>query len=545
MISINQVSMHYGARLLFDEVNLNLLKGNRYALVGANGTGKSTFLRLLAGDDTPSLGEIIVSKKASVGFLKQDQFRYEKNTVVEVVLQGKYKLWEALQEKEALLLANTFDEKVGLRLAELEEIIFHQQGYTADTFAKTLLVGLGVEQSYHSKPLNALSGGFKLRVLLAQALFEEPDILLLDEPTNHLDIMSIAWLENYLEAQFKGVLLFISHDQGFLNNLSTHVLDIDYGEIREYVGNYDHFMEEKKLRVEQKLSERQYLENKIAHMRVFVERFKASASRSKQAISREKMIDRLELPDIKKSSRISPNFIFKQKRPSGKSVLTVEKLSKSFEAKTVLKNVTFSINRGEKIAIIGHNGIGKSTLLKIVLGKYKADQGHYEWGYETHISYFAQDHHETLNHNISVLDWLQHERESDSTFDNIRKALGQVLLTQDDVHKPIATLSGGESARLLFANMILEHANILILDEPTNHLDLESREALALALRQFEGTVIFVSHDRHFVSGIATRILALTENGITDFHGSYQNYLARFGKDYLNKVWLIEQEKNK
>ncbi len=540
MISINQVSMHYGAKLLFDEVNLSLLKGNRYSLVGANGTGKSTFMRLLAGDDTPSLGEIIVAKQATLGFLKQDQFKYENNTVLEVVLQGKPKLWQALQEKEQILAAELLDDKAGLRLGELEDIIFHQDGYTAETFIQTLLVGLGIEPGYHLKALSQLSGGFKLRALLAQALFEQPDILLLDEPTNHLDIMSIAWLENYLKTQFKGVLLFISHDYGFLNNLSTHVLDIDYGEVREYVGNYDRFVKEKQLRVEQKLSEQQYIQNKIDHMRVFVERFKASASRSKQAMSREKMIDRLELPDIKKSSRVSPNFIFNQKRLSGKNALTVKGVAKSFGEKTVLKNVSFSINRGEKLAIIGHNGIGKSTLLKILLGQHTADVGEYAWGYETHISYFAQDHHEALKDNIPILDWLIQERESDSTRENIRKALGQVLFTQDDVYKHVPNLSGGEAARLLFANMMLQNPNVIILDEPTNHLDLESREAMAAALTKFEGTVIFVSHDRHFVSDIATRVLALTEKGITDFQGNYAQYLAKFGEDYLNKIWLME-----
>lgn len=545
MISISNVSMHYGAKLLFDEVNLNLLPGKRYSLVGANGAGKSTLLRLLSGEDTPSLGEIIVAKQSTIGFLKQDQFKYENNTVLEVVLQGKPQLWAALKEKEQILAGETLDEAAGLRLGVLEEIIFHQEGYTAETFIQSLLIGLGVEQNYHLKPLNALSGGFKLRALLAQALFEQPDILLLDEPTNHLDIMSIAWLENYLKTQFKGVLLFISHDHGFLNNLSTHVLDIDFGEVCEYVGNYDYFMREKKLRVEQKMSERQYLENKIAHMRVFVERFKASASRSKQALSREKMIDKLELPDIKKSSRISPDFHFKQKRPSGKVALTLEKISKNFGEKTVLKNVSFAINRGEKVAIIGHNGIGKSTLLKILLGQHSATEGSYTWGYESHISYFAQDHHESLHGNMKVLDWLCQERESEATREAIRKALGQVLFTQDEVYKHLQTLSGGEAARLLFANMMLMQANVVILDEPTNHLDLESREALAEALRKFEGTVIFVSHDRHFVSTIATRVIALTEKGITDFHGKYTDYLTKFGEDYLNKVWLMEQEKSK
>ncbi|MBP6103738.1 MAG: ABC-F family ATP-binding cassette domain-containing protein [Gammaproteobacteria bacterium] len=542
MISVSHISMVYGARLLFDDVNLNLLKGYRYALVGANGTGKSTFLKLLAGHDAPSLGEVIISKKASIGFLKQDQFRYEHDTVLEVVLQGKPRLWEALREKEKLLAQDLLDEKMGLRLALLEDIIFQEDGYTAETFAQTLLLGLGIEAGEHRKALSALSGGFKLRVLLAQSLFEQPDILLLDEPTNHLDIMSIAWLEEYLKNEFKGVLIFISHDQGFLNALATHVLDVDYGEIREYVGNYDHFIQEKQLRVEQKLREHQYIENKIAHMRVFVDRFKASASRSKQAMSREKMIDKLELPDIKKSSRVSPKFLFKQKRPSGKKILEVEKLGKQFGPKTVLKNVHFSVDRGEKVAIIGHNGIGKSTLLKILLEKHQADQGNYTWGYESHIAYFAQDHHEALDQKVSVLEWLS-EVCSQETREGIRQALGQMLLGQDDIHKKVSTLSGGEAARLLFASMVLQKANILILDEPTNHLDLESREALALALREFEGTVLFVSHDRSFVSSIANRVLALTEKGVTDFQGSYQDYLNEFGEDYLNKVWLLEQEK--
>jgi len=545
MISIKHLSMHYGARLLFDEVNINLLPDCRYGLVGANGTGKSTFLRLLSQDDSPSLGEIIVANQASIGFLKQDQFKYEKNTVIETVLQGKQKLWEALQEKEQLLLAETLTEKIGLRLGELEETIAHYQGYTAETLIQTLLMGLGVPAHYHFMPLGSLSGGFKLRALLAQALFSEPDILLLDEPTNHLDIMSIAWLEGYLKSSFKGVLLIISHDYSFLNNVATHILDIDYGEIREYVGNYDKFIKEKTLRVEQKLLENQYLEKKISDMRVFVDRFRASASRSKQAMSREKMIDKLELPDIKKSSRVSPNFSFTQKRPSGKTALKIEKLSKAFGKKTVLKNINLTVNRGEKVALIGHNGVGKSTLLKILLNQHLSDEGHFEWGYETHIAYFAQDHHETLTGKQNILEWLTEERESDCTSPVIRNALGQMLFTQEDVYKLIPQISGGEAARLLFANIMLQKANVIILDEPTNHLDLESREALSEALKKFEGTVLVVSHDRHFVSHIATRVVALTEHGMTDFHGSYPEYLKRYGEDYLSKIWLAAQAKGR
>ncbi len=541
MISISNLSMLYGARLLFDEVNINLIENNRYGVVGANGTGKSTFLRILTGDETPSLGDITIAKRAQVGWLKQDQFQYENNTPLEVTIQGKPKLWQALEEKEQLLNSDSFDEKAGYRLGELEETIVHYHGYTAETFAHTLLTGLGVQQAQHEKPMNTLSGGFKLRVLLAQALFAEPDILLLDEPTNHLDIMSIAWLERYLKNNFKGILIFISHDQNFLNNLSTHVLDIDYGEIREYVGNYDKFLKEKQEIVDQKLHQQKYLENKIAHMQQFVDRFKASASRSRQAMAREKMIERIELPDIKKSSRISPAFLFKQKRPSGKTVLKVDGISKHFGERTVLNNVGFTVNRAEKIALIGHNGIGKSTLLKILLNRYTADAGAYEWGYETHIAYFAQDHHEQLNQNLTVLEWLSQERNHEVTLDIIRKALGQVLFTQDDVHKNILNISGGEAARLLFANIVLQQSNILILDEPTNHLDLEARNALADSLTRYEGTLLFVSHDRHFVSNIATRIIALTEKGLVDFHGSYQDYLKKYGDDYLNQAWLLAQ----
>lgn len=538
MISIQNLSMLYGARLLFDDVNIHFLVNNRYGIVGANGTGKSTLLRLLAGDETSSLGEVNVAKRTKIGWLRQDQYRYENNTAVEAVLQGKKALWDALQEKEQLLNAGVFDEKTGFRLGHLEEVIVNEGGYTAETFAHRLLTGLGVAENYHAKLTSALSGGYKLRVLLAQALFSEPDVLLLDEPTNHLDIMSIAWLEDYLKNDYKGILIFISHDHSFLNNLSTHVLDIDYGEITEYVGNYDHFITEKQQLIELKLQQKKHIEAKIAHMKAFIDRFKASAARSKQAMAREKMLDKIELPDIKQSSRIAPSFAFAQKRPSGKKILSVSGVDKSFEERTVLKNVHFNVNRGEKLAIIGHNGIGKSTLLKILLGQYLADNGQFEWGYETHISYFAQDHHEQLNKSMSILEWLTEMRENDSSSDSIRKTLGQMLFTQDEVQKNILNISGGEAARLLFANILLLKGNVLVLDEPTNHLDLESRNALAEGLRKFEGTVIFVSHDRHFVSHFANRVLAFTEKGPIDFQGSYTEYLKKYGEDYLSQAWM-------
>lgn len=539
-LSIKQLSMLYGSRLLFDDVNLNLLSENRYGVVGANGTGKSTFLKLLTHHEIPSEGDITTSKQAKIGWLKQDQFKYEQDLIIDVVIQGKPALWSAMQEKEALLNQGVFDDKAGYRLGHLEEIIGHNQGYTADVLAKSLLLGLGIEERYHDQPLSALSGGFKLRVLLAQALFENPDILLLDEPTNHLDISSIDWLEQYLQTDFQGILIFVSHDQGFMNNLATHILDIDYGEIREYVGNYDHYTREKQLLAEQKLKEKQYLEQKIAHMQAFVDRFGAKASKARQAQSRAKQIEKIELPDIKHSSRIEPHFQFKEKRPSGKQVLTVEGVSKSFDNRVVLKNVRFKINRGDKIAIIGHNGIGKSTLLKILLGIYPADEGKYEWGHGCQHSYFAQDHHELISQDMTVYEWLE-DQCSYVTSDALRKTLAKVLFTKDDVSKNILTLSGGEAARLLFASIMLQNSNVLILDEPTNHLDLDARNSLAKALSGFSGTVLCVSHDRHFVSDIATRVIALTEQKITDFQGSYPDYIKQYGADYLSRDWMLAQ----
>lgn len=540
MISITNVALQYGGRLLFDEVSFNLLAPNRYGLVGANGTGKSTFLRLMAGEEQPSLGDITISSRASVGWLKQDQYKYENYTVSDTVLHGKTQLWDALKEKEKILESPHLDEKMGYRLAALEEIIMHNQGYTADNFVADLLTGLGVDPKYHSKPLKELSGGYKLRVLLAQALFSEPDILLLDEPTNHLDIMSIAWLEEYLKKNFKGLLVFISHDYDFLNNLSTHILDIDYGEIKEYIGNYEKFLKDKQTIVEQKMHEMKYLEKKIEHMKYVIEKFRAG-TRAKQSQSREKMLEKIELPDIKKSSRISPNFYFVQKRPSGKVVLTLNHLSKKFNEKTIFQNLSFSVKRGEKIAIIGHNGIGKSTLLKVLLGQHTPDNGEYIWGHETHISYFAQDHHEQLKGNYDLMQWLS-DQESQSSSENIRKALGATLFSKDDVYKTISVLSGGEAARLLFANIMLLHSNVMILDEPTNHLDIDAKEALASSLQKYEGTLLLVSHDRHFVSQIATRVLAFTEKGVIDHLGPYQEYLTRYGDDYLSREWLAEKK---
>ncbi|MBP9722359.1 MAG: ATP-binding cassette domain-containing protein [Gammaproteobacteria bacterium] len=526
MIILNQIAMGHGSRILFTDVSLKLNKNQRYALVGANGTGKSTLLKLVAGSESPSDGSIAIPKNTTMGWLKQDQFKYENTRILDVVLQGKPNLWAANQEKEELLTSPEYTEQIGYRLAELEEIIAHYDGYTAETTAINMLIGLGVAAEYHQKSLSILSGGYKLRVLLAQTLFANPDILLLDEPTNHLDILSIAWLEKYLKSEFCGLLVFISHDVEFINKLADKILDIDYGEIREYSGHYDKFLNEKAEIQQQKLNEKKHLEDKIANMQAFVDKFKAKASKARQAQSKLKQIEKIELPDIKHSSRVAPKFAFPVCRPSGKTVLKVDKLSKAYGDKIIFNNVNFSIRRGEKIVIIGANGIGKSTLIKTLMGKITADNGEYEWGAETHINYLSQDHHDLLKDHQNLLNWLA-DHTSKSTTQEIRNMLGRVLFTKDDHDKDILTLSGGEAARLLLARIMLNPGNILVMDEPTNHMDLESITNLGTALRDYQGTLILVSHNRDLIKHVADRIIFITKDKIIDSPGSYENFLLK------------------
>jgi ATPase subunit of ABC transporter with duplicated ATPase domains len=532
MLTITELAMAFGPKLLFTDVNLNLNSGNRYGLVGANGAGKTTFMKVLAGEEEPCLGEVSLVKRARIGMLKQDQFRFENTLIINTVIAGKKELWDALCEKEELLAREVCDEATGYRLGEIEEIIMNNDGYTAEYVAAELLVGLGVKEEYHHQPLKMLSGGYKLRVLLAQSLFDNPDVLMLDEPTNHLDIPSIYWLESYLKEQFKGALIFISHDIAFVNNIANYILDIDYGEIRQYTGNYNDFIRQKREVIEQKMHQLSSAEKHIAKMKAFIDRFRAKASKARQAQSREKMLDKMILPDIEKSSRVSPMIRFGQKRPSGKTVVKIDSISKSFGENNILNKVSFNVGRGEKIIIIGPNGVGKSTFLKVILGKLAADSGGYEWGHETYISYFSQDHHDLLNEDITVLKWLSNNME-DRTENALRSALGQLLFRQDDAYKNILKLSGGEGARLLLAKIVLELGNVLILDEPTNHLDIEAKESLRDALKDYPGTLIMVTHDRDFASSIATRVLAITEKKITDFHGTYDEYLLKHGKDYF------------
>ncbi len=542
MINLTDLSMHFGNKSLFENSSLTFDPGKSYGIVGANGSGKSTLLRLVSGDEKPISGKISLPSKINVGVLRQNHFQFENFIVIDVVLLGKPELCEARREKDDILQSEKFDNETGIRLGQLEEIIAEQDGYVAEPFAAEILSGLGIDEQYHTGPMSALSGGFKLRVLLAQLLFQQPDLLLLDEPTNHLDIISIRWMENYLNSQFKGTLLVISHDRNFLNAVVSHIVDIDYEELRLYSGNYEQFLESKLLSETQKMKELETFERKSAEMQAFIDRFRAKATKARQAQSRVKQLDKMEIPEVKRSSRISPNFCFEQSRQSGRTVLTVNNICKSFADKSVLNHISFEIQRGEKVAIIGPNGIGKSTLLKIILDKINADEGHFKWGYETKTSYYAQDHQEHLDGKINSFDWLYSYAPHES-ISKIRGLLGRVLISGEEALKQVSTLSGGESARLLFARIMLEKNNVLILDEPTNHMDLEGVEALGDALNIFNGTVVFVSHYRHFVEKVADHVIEMTADGIRDFSGSYNEYLENFGEDYLERNIAVSPKK--
>jgi len=530
MIRTAELGKSYGARSLFEGVTLELNEGSRYGLVGANGSGKTTFIRIVAGDEQASHGSVHIPSRARVGVLRQDHFLDDEALILHVAMMGDAIVWKALEERTRIVDHGEGDPTT---LADIEERIGTHDGYTLEARATAILVGLGIPLSSHQLPLRTLSGGFKLRVLLAQVLIGGPDVLLLDEPTNHLDILSIRWLEKFLAA-YRGTALVISHDQRFLDNVATHILDVDYGTVTSYVGNYARFVIEKQAVRERKEAEINRQQKIIAEKRAFVDRFGAKATKAKQAQSRLKQIEKIEVEELATSSRREPLFRFTPERPSGKEVLEVEDVSKAYGEKVVLKDVSLTVRRGEKLAVIGPNGLGKSTLLKIIMGRLNADRGSVRFGHEARAGYFAQDHHELLSsEKMTPLDYVWEACPSEGTA-YVRGQLGRVLFSGDDVLKPVGSLSGGEAARLIFARIIVEKPNVLVLDEPTNHLDLEAISALVEGLRAFEGTVIFVSHDRWFVSELATRILEVTTEGPREFSGTYAEYLARSGDDHLD-----------
>jgi len=530
MIEIGKLGKSYGAQTLFEDVTLKLVRGARYGLVGANGSGKTTFLRILAGDETPSDGAVTMPKQLRLGVLRQDRFLDDERPILEVAMSGDERVTDALDEQKRLLAEPAPD---AARIAELEERIASHDGYTLEARTSQVLEGLGIPVRNHRDPLGTLSGGFKLRVLLARVLVGDPDLVLLDEPTNHLDILSIRWLEEFLSA-YRGSAVVISHDQRFLDNVVTHVLDVDYGTILEYSGNYSAFAREKVEVRARKEAEIERAEAKIAEKKAWVERFGAKATKARQAQSRLKQLEKIEVEELESSSRRAPRFRFVPERPSGKDVLTLEGVSKSYGPKRVLSGVSLTLRRGERLAIIGPNGLGKSTLLKIATGRLEADAGKVVWGHEARVGYFAQDHRELLTDPAQAALDVVWNAIPDAETSRVRGELGRMLFSGQDVHKKVDSLSGGEAARLVFCRIMVEQPNVLVLDEPTNHLDLESIEALVQALGAFEGTVVFVSHDRAFVSALATRVLEVTESGFRDFPGSYDEYLAHCGDDHLD-----------
>ncbi len=549
MIAVSDLAKSFGPQTLFEGVSMQFNPGNRYGLVGANGSGKSTFLKILTGEEQLSAGTLAIPKRLKLGVLKQDHYRYESMPILEVAMMGNHDVWEAMVEKERMLAHDPqhpegdpqaeFDAD---RYAELEELILHHDGYTLESRAGEVLEGLGIPTAVHRQALSTLSGGFKLRVLLGQVLAADPDALLLDEPTNHLDILSIRWLEKFLES-YKGTAIVISHDHRFLDNICTHIVDVDYETILLYPGNYTAFAAAKVAERDRKEAEIGKREKQIADHQAFVDRFRAKATKARQAQSKIKMIEKIVIDRLPQSSRRYPTFKFQQVRPSGRQTLEITGVSKAYAGKPVLSDVSLTVQRGDRLAIIGPNGIGKSTLLKIAMGEVEADAGKIDWGYETHRGYFSQEHTEIkAGGKQSVEAWLW-ESVPTEPIGFVRGNLGQVLFSGDDVKKQVGSLSGGEAARLVFCRLSVTKPNVLILDEPTNHLDLEAIEALVEGLKAYDGTLIFVSHDRWFVSQLANRVLEISPRGIQDFPGTYEEYLERLGDDHLDAEAVLRMRR--
>jgi ATPase subunit of ABC transporter with duplicated ATPase domains len=527
MFTVNDVGKAYGAKKLFENVDVTFSAGRRYGLTGPNGAGKSTFMKILAGDEAPDHGT--VSRPKRLGILRQDHFQFENTRVLDVVLMGNKVLWAAMKEKDALLAKAAITDEEGHRLGDLEAIIAEEDGYVAESDAGVLLQGLGIEASSYEQPLRSLAGGYKLRVLLAQALYGKPQGLLLDEPTNNLDLDSIRWLESFLH-EYDGVLVAISHDRHFLNAICTHIADIDYETIIVYPGTYDEMVMQKsqiRSRVESENSEKQ---KKIAQLQDFIARFHAG-TRASQVQSRAKQIEKLKFDDLKRSNIARPFIKFEPKQPSGKQVVTVEGIAKAFDSPVVLPFEAL-VTRGEKVCVIGRNGAGKSTLLKMIVGELRADSGKVSWGHQAAVGYLPQDHQGLIPNGTTCFGWL---RSLDGKIHNedINGLLGRMLFSGEERLKPTDALSGGERVRLLLAKLMMAKDNVLVLDEPTNHLDLEAISALAEGLRRYEGTAVVVTHDQGLLAEVATRIWALRKgHPIIDFGGTFAEFTEKHAEAF-------------
>lgn len=529
MISTANITMQFGAKPLFENISIKFGDGNRYGLIGANGSGKSTFMKILDGSLEPTSGNVSVTPGDRLGKLNQDQFAFEEYSVIDTVMMGNKELWDIQEERDAIYANLESTEDDYMRAAELEGEFAELDGYTAESRAGEILLGAGIAAEQHNSPMSEVAPGLKLRVLLAQALFSNPDILLLDEPTNNLDINTIRWLEGII-LNMKCTMIIISHDRHFLNSVCTHMADIDYSDIRVYPGNYDDFMIASTQARERIASENSKKKAQIAELQQFVSRFSANASKSKQATSRAKQIDKIVIEDIQPSSRQNPFIRFNQEKKLHRTALEVKGLSHGYEDNELLfKNANLLIEAGEKIAVIGANGVGKTTFLKALVNDITPTAGTIKWSENADIGYYAQDHEYEFAKGGNLFEWMEYWKSEKHDDQIVRATLGRLLFNQDDIKKSVKVCSGGEKGRLLFGKLMMGDHNVLIMDEPTNHMDMESIESINMALELFEGTLLFVSHDREFVSSLATRIIEIRDNEIVDFHGTYDEYLKSQG----------------
>lgn len=530
LIATSNLTIQFGPKPLFENVNIKFADGNRYGLIGANGAGKSTFMKIIGGDLEPSAGSVSLEPGLRLGKLRQDQFAFEDQLVIDVVMMGHTEMWAAMQERDAIYMDPAATDDDYMRAAELEAKFAEYDGYTAEARASELLLGLELPIEQHRLRMSEIAPGWKLRVLLAQALFSNPDVLLLDEPTNNLDIHTIRWLEGVLNG-FDSTMVIISHDRHFLNQVCTHMADVDFGEIRVYPGNYDDYMLASTQARERLLANNAKAKERIAELQDFVSRFAANKSKSRQATSRLKQIDRIkaEQVEVKPSSRQNPYIRFEQNKPLHRFAINAEKLGKAYE-QPVISSFNAMIEAGQKVAIIGANGVGKSTLLRLLANDLSPDAGELKWAENADIGYMAQDVSDQFESDLTVFDWMAQYRQPGDDDQAVRSVLGRLLFSADDIVKKVSILSGGEKNRMTFGRMMLGRHNILLLDEPTNHLDMESIESLQMALEKYQGTVVVVSHDRQFISGIADRIIEILPDGeIIDYSGDYDAYLASRG----------------
>jgi ATPase subunit of ABC transporter with duplicated ATPase domains len=528
VISVANVTVQFGEKPLFEDVSVKFGNGHRYGLIGANGSGKTTFMKVLGGELEPTHGNVSTQPGVRVGKLRQDQFAFEAFSVIHTVIMGHERLWKVLQERDELYSKPSLTEEEGLRAAELEGEFAQLDGYVAESAAGELLLAVGIPQEQHFGPMSAIAPGWKLRVLLAQALFANPDVMLLDEPTNNLDIDTIRWLEGVLNER-KCTMIIISHDRHFLNTVCTHMADLDYGELRVFPGNYDEYMIAATQARERLYSENAKKKAQIADLQAFVSRFSANASKSRQATSRQRQIEKIVLEEVKPSSRMSPYIRFDQDKKLHRLAVSTDKLSKSYGAAKVFRDVSLHIEAGQRVAIVGTNGIGKTTLLRSIIGELEVNHGTVKWAENADYAYMPQDHAAAFESPVTVFDWMRARGKPRDDDQAIRATLGRLLFSRDEMQKTVDKLSGGERGRMIFGEIMLRRSNIIIMDEPTNHLDMESIESLNLALENYPGTLIFVSHDREFVSSLATRIIELTPSGIVDFTGNYDDYLRSRG----------------